>query len=213
MAKSRGLLVTLEGMDGSGKSTQTRLLARALKRAGHRVTVSREPGGCARSARIRALLLDRRMEGLDAAAELLLFAADRRQHVVDVLNPALERGELVLCDRFTDSTLAYQGARGRVAPADLLWIARFAASGRVPDLTLLFDLPVAEGLERARRARGGPDRMERADTPFFNRVRRGYLALAKREPERIKVIAASRRGPREILDEALGLVERRMGRR
>ena len=207
MAKHRGLLVTLEGPDGAGKSTQALLLASALKRRGIRVVLTREPGGSPLAAKIRELVLDPRMRGLHPSAELLLFAADRRQHVADTIAPALERGDLVLCDRFADSTTAYQGAGRELAAADVAWINRFAAQGLVPDLTLFFDVPVAEGLKRAGRRKASPDRMEASSLAYFGRVRRAFLRLAREEPGRVKRIKVRGRGRDEICAEALGLLE------
>jgi dTMP kinase len=207
LAKHRGLLVTLEGPDGAGKSTQALLLASALKRRGIRVVLTREPGGSPLAAKIRELVLDPRMRGLHPSAELLLFAADRRQHVADTIAPALERGDLVLCDRFADSTTAYQGAGRELAAADVAWINRFAAQGLVPDLTLFFDVPVAEGLKRAGRRKASPDRMEASSLAYFGRVRRAFLRLAREEPGRVKRIKVRGRGRDEICAEALGLLE------
>jgi dTMP kinase len=172
-----------------------------------RVTLTREPGGSPLAAGIRKLLLDPRMRGLHPHAELLLFAADRRQHVADTIAPALRRGDLVLCDRFTDSTTAYQGAGRSVSPEALEWISRFAAQGLVPDLTLLFDLPIEEGLKRARVAKGGLDRMEDSARAYFSRVRKGFLKLAREEPRRVKLIKVLGREADNICAEALGLVE------
>lgn len=212
MVKRKGLFVTLEGPDGVGKSTQARLLAAALRRSGRRVTLTREPGGSPRSAMIRALVLDPALRGLAPGAELLLFAADRRQHVADTIAPALERGDLVLCDRFTDSTTAYQGAGRALDARAVAGINAFAAAGLVPDLTLLYDLPVAAGLERARR-RGPRDRMERSTSDYFTRVRRGFQRLARREPGRVKLISVEGRTPREVRDEGLSHLAGLLGRR
>jgi len=206
LAKRRGLLITLEGPDGAGKSTQAGLLAEALRSRGLNVVQTREPGGSPLSAKIRALLLDPELRGLHPRAELLLFAADRRQHVADTIEPALRRGDWVLCDRFTDSTTAYQGA-GRVLPAvELEWIQRFASNGLVPDKTLLLDLPIAVGLARARRRTAGADRMENSTPAYFERVRRGFLRLARRDPGRVKLIKVAGRSAEGICAEALTLL-------
>ena len=174
--------------------------------------LTREPGGSPLAAKIRALVLDPRMRGLQAGAELLLFAADRRQHVADTIAPALERGHLVLCDRFTDSTTAYQGAGRELGAADVAWINRFAAQGLVPDLTLFFDLPVADGLKRAGRRKAAPDRMEASSLAYLERVRRAFLRLAREEPGRVKRIKVLGRGRDEICAEALGLLEGVLGK-
>ncbi len=202
MAKGKGLLITLEGVDGSGKSTQARLLARALRGLGHDVLLTREPGGSPRAARIRSLLLDPRLKGLDPEAEALLFAADRRQHVADTLEPALRRGALVLCDRFTDSTRAYQGAGRGLRAGDVDWLCAFAAHGLVPDLTLWFDLEPRAALDRAR-SKGRGDRMEASAAAYFVRVRKGFQALARREPNRILRVPVGGLAPRQILALAL----------
>lgn len=208
MAKKRGLFVTLEGADGVGKSTQSRLLAAALRARGLKVLETRQPGGSPLAAPIRRLLLDPALKGLDPAAELLLFCADRRQHVADTILPALKRGELVLCDRFTDSTTAYQGARRALKPAEVAQLNRFASQGLKPDLTLLLDLPVAEGLKRAQHHKGGLDRMEREKRAYHERVRRGFLDLARREPRRVKVLKVAGRAPQDLAAGGLALVLR-----
>jgi dTMP kinase len=206
-------LVTLEGPDGAGKSTQARLLAAALKRRGRKVTLTREPGGSPRSLKIRNLLLDPALKGLEPAAELFLFAADRRQHVADTLEPALRRGEVVVCDRFTDSTLAYQGTGRALDPGLVARVTESAAAGLAPDLTLLLDLPPKEGLERARRRSGKADRMENSAEAYFRRVRKGFLDIARREPERVRLIKVAGRTPEDIAAEAFGYVEALLVRR
>jgi dTMP kinase len=203
LAKKAGLFVSLEGPDGSGKSTQAGLLAKALRAQGYDVLLTRQPGGSALAAPIRALLLDPAMKGLTPGAELLLFAADRRQHVADTLKPALAQGKVVLCDRYTDSTRAYQGAGRALKPADVAWLNRFASDGLAPKLTLLYDIPVAEGLKRAHRHKGGLDRMEQSARSYFERVRRGFLAIAKAEPRRVKRLAVAGRSPEAIAAEGL----------
>lgn len=207
MAKTRGFLLTLEGVDGSGKSTQARLLASALRRRGLDVLLTREPGGSPRAARIRALLLDPRLAGLHPEAELLLFAADRRQHVADTLEPALAKGLWVVCDRFTDSTLAYQGAREGLDPSALRQAVRLASAGLVPDLTLWFDLPPERGLARARAAKGRGDRMEASALSYYRRVRKGFSALAKAHPRRIRRVGVLGRSPERVLEDCLGQLE------
>jgi dTMP kinase len=203
LAKKTGLFVTLEGPDGSGKSTQAGLLAAALRKLGQAVVQTRQPGGSALAAPIRAVLLDPAMRGLDPAAELLLFAADRRQHVADTILPALAQGKVVLCDRYTDSTRAYQGAGRALKAADVAWLNRFASHGLAPKLTLLYDIPVGEGLNRAKRHKGGLDRMEQSSRNYFERVRRGFLAIAKAEPRRVKRLAVAGRSPEAIAAEGL----------
>ena len=184
------MFITFEGIEGSGKSTQLQRLASLLPDA----IVTKEPGGTPTADRIRAILLDSGTT-LDPVAELLLFAASRRQHVVEVIKPALDRGAVVLCDRFTDATLAYQGF-GRLLELDRLrTLNRWATDSLQPDLTLLFDLPEEEGLRRARSrneaAVHDEGRFEAEDLRFHRRVREGYLTLATAEPARFAVINAS----------------------
>jgi dTMP kinase len=190
----RGGFITFEGIEGSGKTTQIGLLSQALHARSIAHVLTREPGGTPAGDRIRGLLLDPATR-LSAPAELLLYAAARAEHLERVIRPALASGRIVLCDRYLDATRAYQGA-GRGLP--LAWIEAIHALEPLrlaPDTTLLFDLDPALGLERARdrNARGRQDegRFEAEDVPFHRRVREGYLALAKAEPERFRVIDAS----------------------
>jgi len=181
------MFITFEGIEGSGKSTQLRRLAERINGA----IVTKEPGGTPLADRIRAILLDSSSH-LDPVAELFLFAASRRQHVVEIIKPALDRGATVLCDRFTDSTLAYQGF-GRLINLDQLrTLNAWATDSLVPDLTLLFDLPEEVGLTRARsrnaEAVQDEGRFEAEDLRFHRRVREGYRTLAFAEPERFVVI-------------------------
>lgn len=184
-----GTFVTFEGVEGSGKSTQLRLLAQRLEVAGMPVRVVREPGGTKAGEAIRAVLLDPEHYGLDARAELLLYEASRAQLVAEVVAPALEAGEVVLCDRFFDSTTAYQGyARG--LPLDEIQELNTAATGGlVPDLTVVIDIDPAHALTRARTASGRPDRLEQEDESFHERVRAGFLAIARHEPQRVIVVS------------------------
>lgn len=177
------MFLTFEGIEGSGKTTQLRRLAERIPNS----IKTKEPGGTPTADRIRAILLDPESH-LDRVAELFLFAASRRQHVVELIRPALQRGQVVLCDRFTDSTLAYQGF-GRVIDLDQLrTLNAWATDSLIPDLTLLFDLPEEVGLSRARsrNAAATPHegRFEAEDLRFHRRVREGYLALQVAEPQR-----------------------------
>ena len=186
-----GLLITFEGGDGSGKSTQIRLLAERLRALGHDVRTFREPGGV-RSGdageRIREILLDPVHTELDVRAELLLYEASRAQLVAAHYRPALAEGAIVLCDRYADSSVAYQGYGRAVLPVDEVHeLNRIATGGLVPDLTLLLDVDAAAGLAQA--TVSGADRLEAAGHDFHLRVREGYLALAEAEPERVKLIA------------------------
>lgn len=179
--------ITFEGVEGSGKTTQIQRLRETLEARGHRVLATREPGGCPIADAIRAILLDSANRDLVPRAELLLYAAARAQHVEQVIRPALAAGTIVLCDRFADATTAYQGG-GRGLDAGLIdELNAVAAGGLAPDLTLLFDLPAAVGLARARhRNQNGmaldEGRFELEELDFHERVRAAYLALARREP-------------------------------
>lgn len=185
----RGLFITLEGIEGSGKSTQARLLGEHLRRQGHNTVETREPGGTPLAEKIRAALLDRADEPVAAETEAFLVFAARRQHVAQVIEPALARGAIVLCDRFSDSTLAYQGyARGLDVPM-LERLNRLATHAVTPHLTLLFDLPVATGLAR-RRSASETNRLDRESLRFHQKVRAGFLDLAKRHPRRVMVVSA-----------------------
>lgn len=186
-------LITFEGVEGCGKSTQLRLLAGRLGELGRPVAVTREPGGTPIGEKIRAILLDPAHAALDPVAEWLLIEAARRQHVREVLAPTLSENVFLLCDRFSDSTEAYQvagrGLDGRLV-ADLDARVR---DGIAPHLTLLYDLDPAEGLARAgRRDAGVPGRFEAEDLALHERVRAAFLAIARREPERVAVVPASR---------------------
>ena len=188
---ARGKFITVEGGEGAGKSTQVALLVSALGRAGIAALATREPGGSPGAEAIRQLLLQGESERWDAVGETLLFFAARRDHVARTIEPALAAGRWVICDRFTDSTIAYQGY-GRGLPLDqLAALQRFALDGFVPDLTLILDFPIAEGLARAARRAGAADRFERLDREFHQRLRDGFLAIAEAEPERCAVIDAS----------------------
>lgn len=197
-------LVTLEGGEGAGKSTVLRALRDALVASGADVVCTREPGGTPLAERIRALLLDPEHEPASPQAELLLMFASRAQHVRETILPALKRGAWVLCDRFTDSSYAYQGGGRGLDPA---WIATLEREvvGIRPGLTLLLDVGVDEGRERARGRDLAPDRIERERDEFFERVRAAYLARAAAEPQRIRVLDASRPAA-EVASEAVALL-------
>jgi dTMP kinase len=183
-----GRFITLEGIDGAGKSTHLDPLAARLASGGHEVVTTREPGGTPLAERLRELLLHSRMDSL---AETLLVFAARRDHLVHVIDPALARGATVLCDRFTDATFAYQGAGRGVSLEPLVELERWVQAGRQPDLTLWFDLAPAAAAER-RVAVRSPDRFEQQDGAFFERVRDGYLARMRGSPQRFVRIDASR---------------------
>jgi dTMP kinase len=184
--------VTFEGVEGCGKSTQLARAADALRSEGRAVVATREPGGTEIGVAIRNVLMDVRHRNLEPVAEWLLLEADRRQHVAEVLKPALESGAFVLCDRYSDSTRAYQ-ARGReIDAASVELVDAMARDGLVPELTLLYDVDPALGLDRAKRRDKGSGRFESAAMAFHERVRAAYLDIARREPDRVVVIAADR---------------------
>ncbi len=188
-----GLFITLEGIEGSGKSTHIRHLAALLDRAGFRVLQTREPGGTATAEAIRHILLTPSShEPVTPQAEALLILAARCQHVRHLIMPSLRRGAVVLCDRFSDSTFAYQGFARAL---DLQWLRaanEVATGGLTPDLTLVLDLPVSVGLTRRRADRGEQNRLDRETERFHRKVRRGFLALAAEEPGRMTIVNANR---------------------
>lgn len=189
----RGILITFEGGEGVGKSTQIRMLADRLRAAGHDVLAVREPGGSRISEKIRALLLDTDNDAMDATTELFLYEAARAQVVGELIEPALAAGKVVLCDRYYDSTTAYQGY-GRGLDLEVIDQLNRAAAGRaIPARTVVLDLSTERGLFRA--TKGGADRVESAGLEFHERVREGFLAIAEREPDRVRVVDAS--GSRE----------------
>ncbi|MBR3928217.1 MAG: dTMP kinase [Clostridia bacterium] len=187
--RAKGMFITFEGSDGCGKSTQMKLLKEYLLSCGARLTVTREPGGCEISERIRSLVLDVKAMGMTDECEALLFAAARSQHVKDVIKPAVESGKIVLCDRYVDSSIAYQGG-GRGLGSWVKVINEKAVAGCMPDLTLLFDIDAEEALRRRKNATGA-DRIESAQSGFMTDVYNAFMALSKEEPERIKVIDAN----------------------
>ena len=189
---ARGRFITLEGGEGAGKSTQLQTVAACLREAGVPFITTREPGGTARAEAIRGLLLSAdEAEPMAAETELLLMFAARAQHVRHRIEPALEAGTWVLCDRFTDATRAYQGGGRGMPLARIDALAAWVHGDCWPDLTVLLDLPVAEGLGRAAK-RGAKDRIEQETLDFFERVRMAYLAQAGASPDRFRVVDASR---------------------
>lgn len=212
-----GWFITFEGVEGSGKTTQIRLAGEFLRGKGLPVVMTQEPGGTPLGDRIREILLNRNGFDISAEAEVFLFAAARAQNTDAVILPALEKGQIILCDRFSDATIAYQ-AYGRMLSLEAVWeICRFASRGLSPHLTLLFDLPVEMGLARAFRRIAGreensrEDRFEREHLDFHRRIREGYLAIAREAPDRVRLIDASRdiestrREVRTILSTFLGV--------
>jgi len=201
-----GTFITFEGIDGSGKSTQVRLLGNFLKANGCDALLTREPGGTTLGLRLRAALLDA-MEEVDPLTELLVFAADRAQHVRRLLRPALETGRVVFSDRYADATVAYQGAGRGFAPELIAQIVELATEGLKPDLTLLFDVSIDESTTRTTRrstsktstTKTPRDRLDIENADFHTRVRDAYLQIALAEPERVKLIDSS--GPVEKTQE------------
>jgi dTMP kinase len=202
--------ITLEGVEGSGKSTQLSLLADRLTGLGLEACRTREPGGTALGERLRLILLDPAQRNLDPLAEFLLFEADRRQHIRELIRPSLEAGAWVLCDRFSDSTEAYQSAgRG----LDARWVATIddrVRDGIAPDLTLLFDVPPLEGLSRARRRDVREGRFESEEIAFHERVSLAFQAIARREPSRVVTVDA-RPDVAAVAERAWAAVARRFG--
>lgn len=186
----RGKFITLEGGEGSGKSTNLQFIRDYLQQHNIQLIQTREPGGTAIAEKIRGLLLERGEESVDPIAELLLMFAARAQHLQHVIRPALERGEWVLCDRFTDSTYAYQGGGRQMDQQTITWLEQTVQGELRPDLTIVLDVPVEIGMQRAWQ-RGELDRFESERREFFERVRHSYLQRAEEFPDRYRVIDAS----------------------
>lgn len=217
MTTSRsGLFITLEGGEGAGKSTQARRLAEALRAQGRDVVLTREPGGSAGAEEIRSLLVQGEANRWTPLTEALLMNAARADHVARTIRPALQRGAIVICDRFADSTEAYQGAGGGMDPDDIQSLRRLVVGDLEPDLTLIFDLDVDVGLARAD-ARGGDARFESKGRAYHQRLRDAYRAIAARAPDRCRTIDASQDVDAvaaqilKTVDECLQARERRHG--
>ncbi|HEX3505520.1 MAG TPA: dTMP kinase [Xanthobacteraceae bacterium] len=189
----RGKFITFEGGEGTGKSTQVAMLALRLEALGHRVQLTREPGGSPGAEIIRHVLLSGAAKPLGADVEAMLFAAARDDHVKCTISPALNSGKWVICDRFVDSTRVYQGILGQVDHRLIRGLERVAVGDLMPDLTIMLDIPVEVGMARARKRRGttAPDRFEAEDLEFHKKLREAYLAIAAEEPQRCVVIDAS----------------------
>jgi dTMP kinase len=212
----RGKFITFEGLDGCGKSTQLEKLATALRRKKLKVVITREPGGTPTAEKIRQLLLDAKTSSLTPLAELALMFAARAQHIKEVIEPGLEHGEVVLCDRFTDSSEAYQGGGRKLGSAPVLALHRIVAGDLQPDFTILMDSDVATSVKRARRRNNSrvttandENRFEQESRAFFERVRSAYLAIAVREPHRVAVIDA-RGTPDETHQRIMEVVRRKL---
>jgi dTMP kinase len=218
VSPQRGTFITFEGLDGCGKSTQMERLAAKLREQRLALTVTREPGGTVTGERIRQLLLDTRTSGLSPIAELTLMFASRVQHIDEVIVPALAAGQIVLCDRFTDSSEAYQGGGRKLGSKTVLELHRVLCGDLKPDLTILMDSDVAASVDRARRRnRARPNsessdenRFESENRAFFCRVRSSYLEIAKREPDRVFLVDA-RGTPDQTHNKILEIVGRKLG--
>jgi dTMP kinase len=220
----QGKFITFEGLDGTGKSTQMRKLAEKLRAAGHRVMETREPGGTATGEKIRRVLLDSKTEGLSPMAEMALMFGSRAQHIAEVIQPALDRGQIVLCDRFTDSTEAYQGSGRKLGSEAVLELHRILCGDLQPDLTILLDSDPAKSIGRARNRNriivdrankssikhADENRFEQENRAFFARVHAGYMAIAAREPGRVVVVDASGT-PAETHRKVLAMMESKLG--
>lgn len=218
MATARGKFITFEGLDGCGKSTQLEKLTGKLRSEGLQVVATREPGGTASGEKIRQILLDSRTSALAPRAELALMFASRAQHIQEVIAPGLANGKIVLCDRFTDSSEAYQGGGRKLGSEPVLILHRILCGDLKPDLTLLMDSDVAVSVERARRRNqtlaksesANESRFEQENRAFFARVHAAYLQIAKREPERV-VIVDARGTPEQTHAKILEVVTARLG--
>ncbi len=203
---TKGKFFTFEGIDGCGKSTQLARVAERLREKGTSYLVTREPGGAVISEKIRELLMSPDNKGMCNETELLLYLSARAQHVREIIKPAIDRGEIVLCDRFEQATFAYQGS-GRGLDVDAIrGINAFATGGIVPDMTFIMDISVEISQERLNKIGKGKDRMESAGTQFFERVRDGYINAAKAFPQKIKLLDGTK-GLDELTDEILGVIE------
>jgi dTMP kinase len=220
----RGKFITFEGLDGTGKSTQMRKLAASLRAAGHKVVETREPGGTATGEKIRRVLLDSATEGLSPLAEMALMFVSRAQPIAEVIQPAFDHGQIVLCDRFTDSTEAYQGGGRKLGSDAVLKMHRILCADLQPDLTILLDSDPAMSVGRARRRNrrashstnksvnkhhGDENRFEQQNRAFFARVHQGYLAIAAREPHRVVTVDA-RGTPAQTHGKIMDVVGRKL---
>jgi dTMP kinase len=210
LSAAPGLFVTFEGGEGAGKSTQIRLLAAALRERGLTVLMTREPGGSKGAEAVRHVLLSGAAEAYGIGMEAILFAAARSDHVEQVIRPALSKGTVVLCDRFMDSSRVYQGITGNLEQSFIEALERVAVNGVVPDCTIIFDLPAAVGLERARKRSAGPDeqpdRFEKEELQTHEKRREAFLDIAEREPLRCRVVDATKT-QEAIAAEVLAIVE------
>jgi dTMP kinase len=217
----RGLFISFEGLDGSGKTTQITRLAAWLKKRGHSTLITRQPGGTTTGERIRALVLDSRSEGLEPMCEMALMFADRAQAISEVIKPALAAGKVVLCDRFTDSTEAYQGGGRELGSELVLELHRLVCSNLKPDLTILLLPSLGPALARARlrnqstasanKGSGDENRFETEQESFYRRVRQQYLKIAAREPNRVVLIEGDH-SIKEVHEQVVAVVTERLSR-
>ncbi|MBR6722612.1 dTMP kinase [bacterium] len=201
----KGLFITFEGADGCGKTTQLNLLKEHLENNGYEVVLTREPGGKGLGEKVREILLNYDGE-VSNRCESFLFLADRAQNIDIIVNPAIEQGKIVLCDRHTDSSVAYQGYGRGLDINQINTLNNLATNNKKPDLTLVFDVDIETSMQRVGNEK---DRMESAGKEFFNRVRNGYLELAKQEPERIKVIDSTR-SIEEVQKDVLEIIKTKL---
>jgi dTMP kinase len=216
VSSHRGKFITFEGLDGCGKSTQLEKLATALRAEKLTVVVTREPGGTPSGEKIRQLLLDSSTSGLATHAELALMFAARAQHIKEIIQPAVNDGRIVLCDRFTDSTEAYQGGGRKLGSEPVLALHKILCGNLMPDLTILMDSDVATSVQRARRRNRDQSadkvdegRFEQENRTFFERVHGSYTAIAKREPQRVAVVDA-RGTPEQTHRQIMEVVRRKL---
>lgn len=205
------MFITFEGLDGAGKSTQISRLRSRLEALGIQVVMTREPGGTETGDALRNMLLDPMQKRLSGQTEALMYAASRAQLLHEVIGPALAAGQLVICDRYVDASIAYQGAGLRLGVDAVAAVNWFATGGLAPDLTLLMDLPVEESRSRVEKSNreSGPDRIEQRDADYFSRVREAFLKIAKDEPNRVAVLDANRT-PEQLEQEIWNLVSNRL---
>lgn len=204
------MFITFEGGEGGGKTTAIKAVTKLLKGAGYKVVLTREPGGPRISEDIRNIILDKANTMMDKRTEALLFAASRRQHLIETVWPNLKKGNIVICDRYLDSSLAYQGGAGGIGVNNVLNMNMFATEGTWPDLTFLFDIDPKLGLKRINKNKGREvNRLDLERLSYHNKVRKNFLALAKRYPKRIVVIDASKK-PEEVINKVYREIKKRL---
>ncbi|MCQ2796044.1 MAG: dTMP kinase [Bacilli bacterium] len=204
------MFITFEGGEGSGKTTAIKAVTKLLQKDGYKVVLTREPGGPRISEDIRNVILDKANTKMDKRTEALLFAASRRQHLVETVWPNLKKGNIVICDRYLDSSLAYQGGAGKLGIDNVLKVNLFATEGTWPDITFLFDISPKLGLKRINKNKGREvNRLDLERLSYHNEVRKNFLALAKRYPKRIVVIDASK-SPEEVVKNVYRVIKKRL---